>query len=69
MITYGESFLNLITPGKISNTVYEVVVNSFFFLLSNSENREHLENFRNIDCVLANHSKVQDTQADLKAKN
>jgi len=34
-------------------------------LLSNSENREHLENFRNVDCVLANHSKVQDTQANL----
>ena len=29
-------------------------------LLSNSENREHLKNFRNVDCVLANHNKVQD---------
>ena len=27
-------------------------------LLSNSENREHLKNFRNVDCVRANHSKV-----------
>ena len=32
-------------------------------LLSNSENREHLKNFRNVDCVLDNHNKVQDTQA------
>ena len=35
-------------------------------LLSNSENREHLKNFRNVDCVLASHNKVQDTQANLK---
>ena len=27
-------------------------------LLSNSENREHLKNFRNVDCVRANNSKV-----------
>ena len=37
--------------------------------LSNSENREHLKNFRNVDCVLANHKKVQDTQANLKTTN
>ena len=36
-------------------------------LLSNSENREHLKNFRNVDCVLAN--KVQDTQAKYKTTN
>ena len=30
-------------------------------LLSNSENREHLKILRNVDCVLANHNKVQDT--------
>ena len=44
---------------------------SFFFtlLLSNSENREHLKNFRNVDCVLANFNKVQDTQANLKTTN
>ena len=35
-------------------------------LLSNSENREHLKHFRNVDCVLANHNKVQDTWANLK---
>ena len=35
-------------------------------LLSNSENHEQLKNFRNVDCVLANHNKVQDTQANLK---
>ena len=26
-------------------------------LLSNSENREHLKNFRNVNCVLANHKR------------
>ena len=43
----------------------------FFFLhlLSNSENREHLKNFRNVDCVLANHNKAQDTQANLTTTN
>ena len=35
-------------------------------LLSNSENREHLKNVWNVDCVLANHNEVQDTQANLK---
>ena len=35
-------------------------------LLSNSENRERLKNFRNVDCVLANYYKVQDTQANHK---
>ena len=35
-------------------------------LLWNSENCEHLENFRNVDCVLANHNKVQDMQATSK---
>jgi len=35
-------------------------------LLSISENREHLKNFRNVDCVLANRNKVRDTQANLK---
>ena len=38
-------------------------------LLSNSENREHLKIFRNVDCVLANHNKVQDRQANLKTTN
>ena len=32
-------------------------------------NREHLKNFRNVDCVLANQNKVQDTQANLKITN
>ena len=32
-------------------------------LPSNSENRE---NFRNVDCVLANHNKVQDMRANHK---
>ena len=35
-------------------------------LLSNSENHKHLKNFRNVDCVLANYNKVQDTQANHK---
>ena len=39
-----------------------------YVLLSNSENREHLKNFTNVDCVLANHNKVQDTQANLKSQ-
>ena len=38
-------------------------------LLSNSENREHPKNFRNVDCVLANFNKVQDMQANLKTTN
>ena len=38
-------------------------------LLSNSENREHLKNFRNVDCVLANHNKVQDMWANLETTN
>ena len=38
-------------------------------LLSNSDNREHLKNFRRVDCVLANHNKVKDTQANLKTTN
>ena len=37
------------------------------YLLSNSENCEHLKNFRNVDCVLAN-LKVQDTQATSKSQ-
>ena len=37
--------------------------------LSFSENREQLKNFRNVDCVLANYNKVQDTQANLKTTN
>ena len=38
-------------------------------LLSNSENREHLKIFSEVDCVLANHNKVQDTQENLKTTN
>ena len=38
-------------------------------LPSNSENCEHLKNVGNVDCVLANHNKVQDTQANLKTTN
>ena len=29
-------------------------------LLSNSENREHLKIFRNVNCVLANYNEVQE---------
>ena len=43
--------------------------NWMLYLLSNSEKRENLKNFRNIDCVLANYIKVQDTQANLTATN
>ena len=38
-------------------------------LLSNSENREHLQNFRDVDCVLANQNKVQEGRANLKTTN
>ena len=38
-------------------------------LLSNSENREHLKYFRNVDCLVPNQNKVQDTQANLKTTN
>ena len=44
--------------------LYHIII-----LLSNSENHEHLKNFRNVDCVLANHNKVQDTQVNLKTTN
>ena len=55
----------------ISNTQQDVFFretkkwNKLFILLSNSQNREHLKIFRNVDCVLANHNKAQDTQANL----
>ena len=35
-------------------------------LLSNSENRELPKDFRNVDRVLSNHNKVQDSLANLK---
>ena len=38
-------------------------------LLSKLENREHLNNFRNVDGVLTNHNKVQDSYAKLKTTN
>ena len=34
-------------------------------LPSNSENREHLKNFKNVDCVVTNHKKVPDKRANL----
>ena len=34
-------------------------------LLSNSENYEHVKNFRNVDCVVANNNEVQNMQANL----
>ena len=48
---------------KATEQCFPVVLFILFYkviLLSNSENREHLKNFRNVDCVLANHNKVQD---------
>ena len=38
-------------------------------LLWNSENREHMTNFRNVDCVVTNHNNVQDTRANFKTTN
>ena len=52
--------MNLVTSGAI-NCVDRCLA---ALLLSNSENREHLKNFRNVDCVLANHKKVQDKRAN-----
>ena len=61
--------LTLIFPGEGSWTppvpspyfsVWSISTNLF------SENCEHLKNFRNVDCVLANYNKVQDAQANLK---
>ena len=46
-----------------------IIIIIILHLLSNWGNREHLKNFRNVDCVLANHNKVQDTQANLKTTN
>ena len=52
-----------------SKWIYLATLSPFVFiynilLLSNSEDREHLKNFRNVDCVLANHKKVQDKRAN-----
>ena len=33
------------------------------------EHREHLKYFRNVDCVVINHSKVQGTRTNLKTTN
>ena len=49
--------------------IVNVGLQTSMYLLSNSENREHLKNFRNVDWVLANHTKVQDMQANLKTTN
>ena len=57
--------MNLVTSGAIHCVDRCLTA----LLLSNSENREHLKIFRNVDCVLANHSKVQDTRANLKTTN
>ena len=50
---------------------YHVILQELFLnnVITLSENREHLKNFRNVDCVLANHNKVQDTQANLRTTN
>ena len=51
--------------GRISPVPQTLVIDTSF-LLSNSENCEHLKNSRNADCVLANHNKVQDTKQTSK---
>ena len=38
-------------------------------LLSNSLNREHLKNFRNVDCVLANHNNFYDCKLKFSKKH
>ena len=57
--------MNLVTSGAI-NCVDRCLA---ALLLSNTENRKHLKNCRNADCVLANHNKVQDKRANLKTTN
>ena len=59
---------NRVTNLKIYDISSELTV-MLKGLLSNSENREHLKNFRNVDCVLANHNKVQDMWANLETTN
>ena len=56
-------------PSQFSQIFIIIIIIIILHLLPNSENREHLKNFRNVDCVLANHNKVQDTQANLKTTN
>ena len=66
--------MSMMTTTSTTTTCPHSLAKSLFFyfflhLLSNSENREHLKNFRNVDCVLANHNKAQDTQANLTTTN
>ena len=55
--------------GLESSFVYIESRDLTIMLLSNWENREHRKNFSNVDGVLANHNKVQDTLANLKSTN
>ena len=41
-------------------SVIQVYFSPDYILLLNSENRERLKNFRNVDCVVTNHNEVQD---------
>ena len=59
-------FLTLQSKFIYLATLFPFVFIYNILLLSNSEDREHLKNFRNVDCVLANLNKVQDKQANLK---
>ena len=47
---------------KLSNSSLKLK----WVLLSNSENREWLKNFRNVDCVVTNLNEVQDMRANHK---
>ena len=60
-------FRKLVPPFTLTAFIFECERLWFeidlFYLLWNSENREHMKNFRIVDCVVNNHNNVQDTPA------
>ena len=57
-VTYAEEYTSFL--------IFANIFAKFLVLLSNSENREHLKSFRNVDCVGTNHNYVQGTRANYK---
>ena len=41
----------------------------YWDIYCHTQNYEHLKNFRNVDCVVANNNKVQNMQANLNKYN